>query len=92
MLKPHPTLTPCSNWIRTVFECIVWLFVVHPYDVGDTLVLGPSGENHRVGPPASWAARSAMCPNARRVLPPNSSTHLSAMPRPQHPPGRAKNH
>lgn len=69
MLKPHPTLTPCSNWIRTVFECIVWLFVVHPYDVGDTLVLGPSGENHRVGPPASWAARSAMCPSGRRGLP-----------------------
>ncbi|PRW44384.1 Mechanosensitive ion channel 10 [Chlorella sorokiniana] len=35
-----------GNSIRTVFECVVWLFSVHPYDVGDTLVIG--GENHRV--------------------------------------------
>ncbi|EFN55409.1 hypothetical protein CHLNCDRAFT_134529 [Chlorella variabilis] len=35
-----------GNSIRTVFECVVWLFVVHPYDVGDTLVL--TGENHKV--------------------------------------------
>ena len=35
-----------GNSVRNVFECVVWLFVVHPYDVGDTLVL--SGENHRV--------------------------------------------
>ncbi|KAI3428453.1 hypothetical protein D9Q98_007280 [Chlorella vulgaris] len=35
-----------GNSIRTIFECVVWLFVVHPYDVGDTLVI--TGENHKV--------------------------------------------
>lgn len=36
---PCPALPPC--------RCVVWLFAVHPYDVGDTLVI--NGENHRVG-------------------------------------------
>jgi small-conductance mechanosensitive channel len=47
-----------GNSVRNVFECVVWLFVVHPYDVGDTLVL--NGENHRVsGQLGAWAGGRA---------------------------------
>lgn len=36
-----------GNSIRTVYECVVWLFVVHPFDVGDTLLI--EGQRHKVG-------------------------------------------
>ena len=36
-----------ANSIRTVFECVVFLFVVHPFDVGDTVVL--EGQHCKVG-------------------------------------------
>ena len=36
-----------ANSIRTVFECAVFLFVVHPFDVGDTVLL--EGQRCKVG-------------------------------------------
>ena len=35
-----------GNSIRGMFEAVIFLFIIHPYDVGDSLVVG--GEDYRV--------------------------------------------
>lgn len=37
-----------GNSIRIIFECVVFLFVVHPFDVGDIIVTGPQQEAFKV--------------------------------------------
>lgn len=31
-----------GNNMRSIYEAVVYLFVVHPYDVGDAVLVGPS--------------------------------------------------
>ena len=31
-----------GNNMRQIYEAVVFLFVVHPYDVGDTVLVGPN--------------------------------------------------
>jgi hypothetical protein len=41
-----------QNSIRTMYENVVFLFVVHPYDVGDVLTI--EGQNYKVGWQVGW--------------------------------------
>ncbi len=65
-----------GNSIRNVFESVVFLFVVHPFDVGDALLVtdpqdsaaGP--QYHLVDPPPSSTLsihipHQRVCPHAR---------------------------
>jgi hypothetical protein len=36
-----------GNSLRTVFESVIWLFMVHPFDVGDTILW--RDDLHKVG-------------------------------------------
>ena len=31
-----------GNNMRSIYEAVVYLFVVHPYDVGDAVLVGPN--------------------------------------------------
>ena len=89
----HPARA--GNSIRTVFECVVFLFVVHPFDVGDTVLLG--GEQHkaraRVVCVCVWwrgaaaSVRSCACMRALRPTPPlhtHTRAHIHSPTAPLH--------
>lgn len=39
-----------GNSIRNIYEAVIFLFVVHPFDVGDVLLMGPDQTTwHQVG-------------------------------------------
>ena len=37
-----------GNSIKTVYEDVIFLFVVHPYDVGDIVTIGNTADNYTV--------------------------------------------
>lgn len=41
-----------GNNMRSIYEAVVYLFVVHPYDVGDAVLVGPNQDWCNVRPPA----------------------------------------
>ena len=53
-----------GNSIRNVFESVVFLFVVHPFDVGDALLVADPQDSaagpqyHLVGPPPAFLTLS----------------------------------
>ena len=41
-----------GNSLKVVFEAVVFLFVVHPFDIGDGVIIGTTGTDYyRVRPP-----------------------------------------
>lgn len=43
-----------GNNMRSIYEAVVYLFVVHPYDVGDAVLCGPNQDWCTVGPSLPW--------------------------------------
>ncbi len=37
-----------GNSIRNIYEAVIFLFVVHPFDVGDVLLIGAESTWHQV--------------------------------------------
>ncbi|KAK9844135.1 hypothetical protein WJX81_005562 [Elliptochloris bilobata] len=65
-----------GNSIRNLYEAVIFLFVVHPFDVGDVLLLG-NGEWHQVESIAlqattllRWDGVKIWYPNAKLLLEP----------------------
>lgn len=48
-----------KNAIATMFDSVIFLFVVHAFDVGDGILL--NGDLHKVQPPSSCASGNVAC-------------------------------